>query len=326
MSTLPPLAAIRVFEAAGRLEHFSRAAEELGLTQAAVSYQVKQLENHLGEQLFERAGGRVHLTATGRRLHGPISEAFGTMTQAFADLDQQNDQVLSVTAPVSIGSTWLSGAIGRFQLLYPDLALRFSVTNTLIDFSGGQTDIGIRGGHGDYPGLRAQFLFRLYITPICSPEFARENNLSEPADLRRVNRINPDDALWRLYFQSLGLTPPPLVGKGLVMENQAQEVGAAREGFGVALLTPLFWREELAAGRLVQPIDHVLITRVGHWLVHSARRVGVRKIERFREWLVDELARPENGIPAAAFEPLGKEAQSFRSLWDHDGLPKRPAA
>lgn len=298
------MAALRVFEAAGRLEHFSRAAEELAMTQAAVSYQIKQLEELLGERLFERERGRVRLSATGQRLHQPISEAFETMRGAFIDLERAHSSVLSVSAPVSFGATWLSASIGSFQLRHPDLALRLSLSNGLVDLERGEFDMAIRLGKGNWPGLRSHFLFRLYCTPICSPEFAERHGIGEATDLLNVNRINSDDDLWPHWFRGLGVDSPSLSEPGIRMENQAQEASAAQAGYGVALLTPLYWKGEIESGRLVQPVDHICVTQFAAWLVHPEGRRGVRKVERFREWITSEIQRPENGIPPAALEPF----------------------
>ena len=302
---LPPLPALRAFEAAGRLEHFSRAAEELAMTQAAVSYQIRQLEDFLGEKLFERERGRVRLSATGRRLHKPISEAFASMRAAFADLEQERSAILSISGPSSFGATWLSGSIGRFQLLYPDLALRLSLTNELVDLSGGDFDLAVRLGKGGWEGLREHFLFRLYVTPMCSPEFAESHKLGAPEDLLDVERISPDDPMWGDYFASVGIGGKPMEMRGIALENQSQVASAAKSGFGVALLTPLLWREEIENGSLVCPIDHIHYSDIAHFVVYPERRVGVRKIERFREWITRELARPELGIPQEALRPPG---------------------
>lgn len=297
---MPPLAAIRVFECAGRLEHFSRAAEELGLTQAAVSYQIKQLEELLGERLFRREHGRVRLSATGRRLHGPISEAFATMRQAFGDLDEESNRQLSVSAPVSFGSKWLAAGIGRFQLRHPDLALRFSLTNQLVDFARNDFDVGIRIGYGQWSGLRADFLFRIHVTPMCSPEFLERHSIRSKEDLLRVDRLDYEHELWAGWFNANGLDVSKAVQKGIAFENQAQEGTAAQEGFGVALMTPVFWQRELKSGSLVQPFDLVTTSRMSHYLVYPERRVGVRKIERFKEWLREELAGEGSLLPAEA--------------------------
>ena len=151
MVRLPPLAAIRTFEAAGRLQNFSRAAEELGLTQAAVSYQVRQLEDRLGRALFVREKGRVRLSETGQRLLPAISGAFAAMGDAFAALGSDEAEVLTISTVTSFGGSWLSARIGSFQLLYPELAVRMSMSNQLIDFDASNVDLAIRIGTGSWP-------------------------------------------------------------------------------------------------------------------------------------------------------------------------------
>lgn len=307
MQGLPPLAAVRVFEAAGRHENFSRAAEELGMTQAAVSYQIRQLEEQVGHELFRREQGRVRLTEVGRRLLGPIADAFSGMRQAFDDLGEETAGVLSVSSSVSLGTTWLSAYVGRFQLRFPDLALRLSLSNECVDLRRGEFDVAIRIGAGTWEGLHADFLFRLHQTPICSPEFAGRHALREPHDLFEVERIGPNDPLWAAWFALAGVGEAPPPRRGIVLDNQSQEASAAQAGFGIAMMTPFFWRAELESGRLVQPFPHILVRRNSHWLVRPERRVGVRKIERFREWIHEELEANRDMIPAEALEPYAFE-------------------
>jgi LysR family glycine cleavage system transcriptional activator len=322
MSQLPPLSAVRAFEAAGRHENFSRAAEELGMTQAAVSYQIRQLERQVGQQLFARENGRVRLTDIGRRLIGPVGDAFSGMRQAFADLGEESAGVLAVSASVSLGNTWLSASIGRFQLRFPDLALRLSISNEVTDLSRGEFDLAIRAGRGHWDGLRADFLFRLHHAPLCSPEFAEQHNLREPHDLFAVERLAPNDPIWADWFALAGVgeTLPPS-RHGLLFDNQSQEAVAAQGGFGIAMMTPFFWRAELESGRLVQPFGEVLVRPISHYLVHPERRVGVRKIERFREWLHEELSNQRDMIPEAARAPFDGEAPA--DSWMHSHLMPR---
>jgi LysR family glycine cleavage system transcriptional activator len=307
MDRLPPLAAIRAFEAAGRHENFSRAAEELGMTQAAVSYQIRQLEDRVGRPLFLREKGRVKLSDSGRRLLPAVTSGFAGITEAFAALREEDDDVLDVNAAVSFGGTWLSSRIGRFQVRYPDLAVRISVSNEVIDFARGTIDATIRAGHGDWDGLRADFLFRQHFTPICTRDFLEAHCVERPEDLLRVERLAPNDAMWAGWFANVGLdTPPPR--QGVVLDSQLQEATAIQNGFGIALMTPMYWRAELDSGRLVQPFETLYLPggRPGNaqWLVHPESRVGVRKIERFREWIHEELAVERERTPREIWEPL----------------------
>jgi LysR family glycine cleavage system transcriptional activator len=301
MDRMPPLSAIRVFEAAGRLENFSRAAEELGMTQAAVSYQVRQLEDRVGRPLFVRDKGRVRLTDTGRRLLPAVSSAFAGIADAFSALRAEDEDVLTINTFATIGGTILSTRIGRFQLAYPDLAVRIAINDTAIDFGIGGTDVAIRGGHGNWPGLRADFLLRQHYTPICTPAFLERHAITRPEDLLGAQRLGPNDSMWAGWFAALGIeTPAPR--PGIVMDSQLQEASAALSGFGIAMMTPLFWRSDLETGRLVQPFPQLLLHPSSLWLVHPETRVGVRKIERFREWLRAELAADRDAAPPEVWE------------------------
>jgi len=305
MSRLPPLAAVRTFEAAGRLQNFSRAAEELGLTQAAVSYQIRQLEDRLGRALFVREKGRVRLSETGQRLLPAISNAFAMMGDAFAALGSDETDVLTIDAMTTFGGTWLSARIGGFQLAYPDLAVRMSMNNELVDFDATNVDVAIRVGHGHWPGIRSDFLYRSHITPICAPSFLETNRIERPEDLLRVDRLAPNDPWWAGWLAAAGVdTVPPRQHRGIELDSQLQEASAVQGGYGIALMTPLLWRAELDAGRLVQPFATLYQPGTAHFLVHRQNRVGVRKIERFREWLHAELDKDRHLLPEALWEPL----------------------
>ncbi len=305
MSRLPPLAAIRTFESAGRLQNFSRAAEELGLTQAAVSYQVRQLEDRLGRALFVREKGRVRLSETGQRLLPAISNAFATMGDAFAALGSDEADVLTISAMTTFGGTWLSARIGGFQLAYPDLAVRMLLNNELVDFNATNVDVAIRVGRGSWPGLRADFLYRSHITPICAPTFLEANRIERPEDLLHVDRLAPNDPWWAGWFAAAGVdTVPPPQRRGIELDSQLQEASAVQGGYGIALMTPLLWRAELDAGRLVRPFDALYQPGTAHYLVHRENRLGVRKIERFREWLAAEMEKDRHLLSDELWTPL----------------------
>ena len=303
MDRLPPLSAIRAFEAAGRHENFSRAAEELGLTQAAISYQIRQLEDRVGRPLFVREKGRVRLSDSGRRLLPAITGGFAGIAEAFTALREEDDDVLALDAAMSFGGTWLSARIGRFQVRFPDLAVRISLTNELIDFATSRIDATIRAGRGPWEGLRTEFLFNQHFTPICTPEFIAKHAIREPADLLGVERLTPNEPSWAGWFAAAGVGTTPVARQGIVLDSQLQELSAMQSGFGIALLSPLYWAADLASGRLVQPFGTLYLPGTSMWLVHPAARVGVRKIERFREWLYEELAVDRALVPPEVWEP-----------------------
>lgn len=246
--------------------------------------------------MFVRAKGRVRLTETGRRLLPALSSSFATISDAFAALREEDEDVLELNSAVSFGGTWLSSRIGRFQLRYPDLAVRIALSNDLVDFARGGIDATIRGGMGSWEGMRAEFLVRMHFTPICTPAFLRENDITKPEDMLRVERFAPNDSLWSGWFAQAGIgSPPPR--QGIVLDSQLQEAAAMLSGSGISMMTPMFWKADLDSGRLVQPFDIVYLSASSHWLVHPANRVGVRKIERFREWLQEELAADRGNLP-----------------------------
>lgn len=302
MRRLPPLPAVRAFEAAGRHENFSRAAEELGMTQAAISYQIRQLEMRLGKPLFIREKGRVRLSESGQRLLPAVSGGFSRIAEAFAALEGEDEDVLALDAPVSFGGTWISARIGRFQLRHPDLAVKLSLSNELVDFAQGTKDAAVRIGHGAWEGLRADFLFRQHFTPICSVAFLEANAIRTPEDLLRVERHAPNDPMWGGWFAKVGLGEPPPSPPGIALDSQLQEASALLGGFGVALLTPLYWKADLESGRLVQPFETLYLPGPSQWLVHPENRRGVRKIERFREWMHAELEADRERLPAEIWE------------------------
>lgn len=302
MEKLPPLSAIRAFEAAGRHENFSRAADELGLTQAAISYQIRQLEDRLGKPLFVREKGRVRLSDSGLRLLPAISSGFADIAEAFVALREEDQDILSVNTSVSLGGSWLSSRMGRFQLRHPDLAVRISLANELVDFGLGGIDVAIRAGKGRWDGLRSDFLFRQHFSPICSPEFLKANDIRSPRDLLSVERLDPNDRLWADWFAAAGICTPPPPRRGVMMDSQWQEATMIQSGFGIAMMSPLYWKSDLESGRLVQPFGKLFVSADSQWLVHPVNRIGVRKIERLREWLHEEVAADRDFLPSAIWD------------------------
>jgi LysR family glycine cleavage system transcriptional activator len=302
MARLPPLSAIRVFESAARHQNFTQAAAELGMTQAAVSYQIRLLEERLGTSLFARVKGRVSLTEAGRRIAPLVANAFETLDDAFSGLVAEDQALLSLSAAQTLATTWLAPRLGRFQVRHPSLAVRLSTDNRLVDFSTGEFHAAIRVGRGDWSGLKCHFLFRMNFSPICTPEFARAHDLTRPEQLLDIPRLSPRDDWWADWLADLGIAAPGASpDPGLVLDNQVMEANAAFAGAGIALMTPFFWRDELAAGRLVQPFPHVHITQRSHWLVYPEGRRNQPKIAAFRDWLLAEVEAEKAKEPAEIY-------------------------
>jgi LysR family glycine cleavage system transcriptional activator len=304
MRKIPPLTAVRVFEAAARHENFTKAAAELGMTQAAVSYQIRVLEERLGTQLFTRDRKRVRLSDSARRIAPQISGAFDTLAAAFSEMEADNENVLAVTTTYTFASNWLAPRLGGFQVRRPELAVRLRTDNRLIDFAGEEIDMGIRTGRGGWKGLREHFLFNFYSTPMCSPDFLREHPMREPADVLQVPRMGAGDPWWGRWLECAGVSEPESAGAiGYSFDSQVSEGNAAMAGHGIAMLSPTFWKAELAAGRLVAPFPIVSFDGFSYWLVYPEHKRNQPKIRAFREWLLAEIAVDAELGPSEVFTP-----------------------
>jgi LysR family glycine cleavage system transcriptional activator len=305
MRHLPPLPSVRVFEAAARHENFTLAAGELGMTQAAVSYQIRLLEERLGVPLFVRSKRRVTLSGAGRRLAPVVSDAFDRLAEGFSGLVDEDESVLGISTAQTFASNWLAARLGGFQIARPELAVRLLTSNALADFARDEVDVAVRMGPGPWPGLRQHFLFCLYATPLCTPDFRDRHRLERPEDLLRVPRLNAHDWWWKEWLEAAGVALEDETGQhGIRLDSQALEGNAALAGHGVGLLTPLYWRSELAAGRLVQPFDLVVVSGPALWLVYPEHKRGRAKIRAFRDWLLAEMSAEAALAPADAFKPL----------------------
>ncbi len=300
MSRLPPLSAIRAFEAAARHGSFTKAAEELGMTQAAVSYQVKVLEDRVGTPLFLRQPRRVVLSEAGKRLAPAIAEAFQRLNAAFTTLRETDENVLSVTAVNTFCTNWLVPRLGTFQIAHPTIAVRLDASPRLVDFAQEEFDVGIRSGRGKWPGLKAHLLFPVDMTAMCSPDFLRKvGPIRTAEELVRMPLLDCDEECWLSFFAHAGLTnPPPLKGPVLQMQTQQMLGSAAMAGQGIALLTPALFEADLAEGRLVQILPIVCShSEMQYYLVYPEDRQNVAKIRAFRDWILAEVARTRE--PAA---------------------------
>lgn len=286
-----PLSAIRVFEAAARLASFTRAAEELGITQAAVSWQVKALERRLDQALFLRRPREVALTEAGERLSRAATEAMSVLRTALSDLTETGEGVLSVTTMHTLAHQWLAPRIGAFQLSHPAIAVRLESSGRLIDLARENVDVALRAGGGAWPGLATHYLFPHIHTPLCTPAMReRLGGLAKPEDLLQAPRIGAAEE-WDVWFAAAGVAPqrgdgpPRLAG-----DSQTLEVTSALAGQGVALASPILFSAEIASGRLVAPFEINAHYGSGYWLAYPADRARAPKIKAFRDWVLDCVA------------------------------------
>jgi LysR family glycine cleavage system transcriptional activator len=291
MRQLPPLAAVRVFEAAARHMNFTAAAAELGMTQAAVSYQVKLLEERLGVALFRRDGRGVQLTPAGERAAPQVARGFDALDAAFARLRSENESTMVVSTTQTFANTWLAWRLGGFQMANPGMAVRLLAEDKLTDFARDEVDVVIRAGRGPWAGMAQHLLFQVYFTPMCSPDFlARHGGHIAPEDMLRLPMISPNDPWWPHWLREAGVeVDEDEIRPGIRLDVQAHEGHAAIAGQGIAMLTPFLWRNDLADGRLVRLSDQLSTRGYGYWLVYPEERRSVVKIKRFREWLLHEI-------------------------------------
>lgn len=297
MRKLPPLAAVRVFEAAARHGNFTRAAAELGMTQAAVSYQVKLLEERLGAPLFARGGRGIALTDAGRRAAPQVTRAFDLLDDAFGSVRDEAESVLTISAPTSFAANWLAGRLGAFQLSRPGLAVRLLVEDTMVDFAAGEADVAVRAAVPPWPGLAHHFLMRMAFAPFASPGLlAAHPPVRAADDLLAMPRL-ADDHWWPVWFRAAGVAVPEEGGGGVRFDSQVLIGNAAVNGHGVALLTPLFWEPQVASGQLVRLWPTTGCWRAGFWLVHPEGKRNAPKVRAFRDWLLAEVRRAAGDDP-----------------------------
>ena len=292
MRDLPPLSTIRVFDAAARHQNLSRAAEELHMTQSAVSYQIKQIEAFVGAPLFVREARGVRLNAKGEQLAPMVQAALASLARAFRLVSDKADSVLAISTMQTIAGNWLAPRIGSFQMLHPEYAVRLDISSTLADFAADGIDVAIRSGNGDWPGLESHLLFEQTFTAVASPAYlAREGKPESPAAMLGHVLIAPSDAWWNIWFRAAGVaTPISFTRPGIDVETQQMAASVAIAGHGIALVTPRFEAQSFAADRLVALFDTTASTGEGYYLAYPREQRASRKIRLFRDWVLKEAA------------------------------------
>jgi LysR family glycine cleavage system transcriptional activator len=288
---LPPLRSLRAFEAAARHLSFARAAEELHVTPAAISQQVKLLESHLGVALFRR-GAQLTLTEAAAAALPLVSDSFDLMERAVERLRQGRDHgPLVVSAPPSFAARWLIPRLGRFQERYPEIDLRLSASTRLVDFATEDVDLAIRYGAGRYAGLRVERLKAEEVVPVATPHLAER--LKQVADLLEVPLLH-NSALdwdttfptWPVWLANAGVAVPPGL-KARVFDDFNLVLQAVLAGLGVALVWRTLVADELTAGRLVPLFAAQPLVNAYH-LVCPPKHLENPKVAAFRAWVMEE--------------------------------------
>ncbi|WP_192560738.1 transcriptional regulator GcvA [Pseudomonas allokribbensis] len=287
---LPSLNGLRAFECAARHLSFTRAAEELNVTQTAISHQIRRLEDELGVRLFMRSKDGLTLTDEGNAYFPGIRSAFLELRHSTERLQEANNQsVLTISTLVSVASKWLLPRLPSFREAHPEIDVRISALTRLVDFRKVGIDAAIRYGKGEWPGLRADWLMSDEVFPVCSPRLLTgDKPLKTPADLvhhplLQVSGLTAND--WNDWLHAAG--QPPLTTKGprLTFDLAMMAVQTAIDGQGVCIGRSTYVDDDLRAGRLVAPFDLRLKSDSGFYFVTPHENANSKKVVAFRQWL-----------------------------------------
>ncbi len=311
---LAPLNGLRAFEAAARHLSFALAAKELHVTPAAVSHQIKGLEEHLGARLFRRLPRGLELTKAALACLPRLREGFDRLAEAVEQVRSHEEAAsLAVSAAPSFATRWLAPRLHRFVGAHPEFDVRITASTRLIDptkyaiaasdeqaqTTMDDADVAIRFGTGDYPGFRVDKLLSVAVVPMCSPRLlGGEHPLREPADLKHRDLIHDnviyDDGrrLWDAWLEAAGVEGVD-TSRGMRFNHAALALEAAADGLGVTLGMPTLAASDLAAGRLVSPFGPSLPLKFGYHIVCASESCERADVVAFREWLLAEAAKEQ---------------------------------
>ena len=286
---LPPLNSLKCFEAAGRLLSFTAAARELNVTQAAISHQIKVIEEYLDVSLFERYPRRLALTEQGKTLLPEVTEAFDRVSGAISALGRERySNMINVRLGPSFAARWLSPRLKYFWLQYPEIDLcLFHVANAPADFEREDIDIAVTYGNGDWPGLVADRLLALDFFPICSPAFLQNDKpLTDIENLRYYTLLH--DASYDCWHDWIELAQVDGIKaeKGTIIDDTNVLIQAAIDGQGIALGSTAFIQDHLDTGRLVKPFDITLVNEFAYYVVCPESHLKNPAVRAFKEWLL----------------------------------------
>lgn len=303
---LPPLNALRAFEAAARHLSFKQAANELHVTPGAVSQQVKSLEETLGVRLFQRLHNSLLLTEEGQTYFPLVRKAFHDLSHATERVAPQRlIDMLTIGVEPSFAVKWLFPRLGRFRETHPNTDVRISTTTDVEDLLQGRLDLVVQLGGGHYPGLRSDLLLKEERFPVCSPRLLRHSHLPPrtPRDLLRYPLLHDEyRSDWRVWLQAHGITAID-VSRGPSFSDESLAVQATIQGQGVALARHLLVDHEIAAGRLIRLFQEGLPCSFSYHLLCPMGSADCSEVEEFRSWMLREVNRPVETVSQHA-EPM----------------------
>lgn len=295
---LPPLNALRAFEVTARHMSVTKAADELAVTPAAVSHQIKALEEHLGLSLFERTKGTLLLSDAGQAILPGIRDGFDCFDTAVEAVDNLGDAgVLTVSVAPSFAAKWLLPRLDRFQAAYPDIDVRVAASMSLTDFQRDGVDLAIRYGGGRYGALHVERLLAEAVSPVCSPKLLSDSAARDMATILKSASLLHDDSpdddpscpTWPMWLKAAGLTQIDGT-RGPRFNQSSLVVEAAVRGRGIALGKALLAAEDLAAGSLVRPFGDGVAVDFAYYVVCPTAKLVLRKVSAFCDWLRAEAA------------------------------------
>jgi LysR family glycine cleavage system transcriptional activator len=302
---LPPLNALRAFEAAARHLNFSRAADELAVTPGAVSQQIQNLEDYVGAALFKRTPKGLLLTDAAQTALPALREAFDRLAEAASLLTAAVDgRRLTITAPPSFAAKWLAPRLGAFERAHPQVDVWLNAGMELVDMTAGEVDIAIRYGAGRYPGLEVRRLIGEAVILVASPQLLEEQPLDKPEDLAKHTLLHDgspdlDDSCpdWPMWLAARGLRSVD-GQRGPRFNQSSLVIEAAVNGRGVALAKSTLAQADLEAGRLVTPLQIATAVDFAYFVVHPKAKGRLPQVKAFIGWIEAEAEAHERALSA----------------------------
>jgi LysR family transcriptional regulator, glycine cleavage system transcriptional activator len=286
---LPSLNALKAFEAAARHESFSDAATELFVTHAAISRHIRDLEESLGTELFNRTGRGVELTEAGRRFGERLTPLFDQIADASREAAAVGAaRTLRVSVEPAFASRWLVGRLSRFNDLHPDIELTIDSTNRLVDFYVDDVDIGVRYGNGIWDGVEAAKLSDVVIFPVCEPKLIADDPKLTPEGLGEYTLLHENRKQWWADWLAAAGVKAEMDWRGTIFQNHLA-IEAAEAGAGFALGDQILCTDALVEGWLVKPFATDMKDHGGYWIVRKKGSKETAVVKAFREWLLSEL-------------------------------------
>ena len=290
---LPPLTSLRAFEAAGRHLSFTAAAAELGVTQAAISHQVKALEAYLGNPLFVRLPRKLELTPAAATLLPVLQDSFDAIRRTVDELMRDEEQAsITVAVAPSFAARWLSPRLDDFMRRYPQFELDLKHSNGPVDFATQAIDVAVTYGRGDWPGVVCERILEIDFFPVCAPAYLQGSDaLTEPDKLGRHTLLHDSDRRnWKAWLTLAGAGGVD-GSRGPVVDDTNVLIKAAVDGIGIALGSMHFVRDHLEDGRLVRPFETTLTSEFAYYVVCPNAQLKRPKVHAFWSWLVAQAER-----------------------------------